>query len=217
MSLTSSLLDPLCASQKASIANAFWGMTRDELQIGDCILSDAYWRFYVKECERALHDGGRHVLARTHQDLVDITKLLQERHSRDHIRDQLRSKLTKTHENENELVDRAIDLAATLLLMIDCTNIEYGFNGSQQLEWKAGSLERCLQTHFGTNTVLGHQGVKLPRIFNAKNLECIAGIIITPTANLLDHLRLTDDDTRLYIFHHVSYLKRQSIEYVRKD
>lgn len=212
MTLTASLLDPPCSAIRDDIANSFWPSTNTQNQLRDHALSDTYWRFYENECERALHDGGRHVLARTQQDILDITKLLQERQSRDDIRKQLRLKLTKSHDNEDELVDRAIDLAATLLLMVDCTNVEYGFNGNRQLEWKENSLEHCIRSYFDIKPALGHEGVKLPRVFNAKTLKHIAGIEIMPTSNLLDHLRLTDDDTRLYVFHHVSYLRRQPKE-----
>jgi hypothetical protein len=210
MALAVSLLDPLCPSTKANIAKAFWPPAQTQHQFDDRCLSDAYWQYYQKECERALHDGGRHVLARTHQDLVDIVLLLQDGQTRDSIHETLRLKLNKKHDNEEELVSRAIDLAASLLLMIDCTNIEYGFNGSRQLEWTQGSIQHCVSTHFRQRPTLGHEGVKLPRMFNARALESIAGIQILPTANLLDHLRLAEDDTKLYVFHHASYLKFQS-------
>ncbi len=209
MSLATSLLEPTCSVVRAGVAKAFWNTPNRTGRIASLIISEAYWNFYEKECERALHDGGRHVLVRTHQDLVDIAGFIRDEQSRDQIQEKLRLKLTKSHPNEDELVDRAIDLTATLLLMVDCTNVEYGFSGNQQLEWKHASLKQCLQAHFDSKPELGHEGVKLPRIFNAVNLERIAGIDIVPTSNLLDHLRLFDDDTRLYIFHHASCLKRQ--------
>ncbi|KAH6642297.1 hypothetical protein C7974DRAFT_302775 [Boeremia exigua] len=210
MSLTTSLLEPPCPKTKSSIIDAFWKPSSIPGPLVNPNISDVYWKFYHKECERALHDGGRHVLARTHQDLVDIATLIHEQQSREHIRQKLRQKLTRTHDNEDELVNRAIDLTATLLLMVDCTNVEYGFSGNQQLEWKTDSLTQCLETYFGTKPELGHEGVKLPRIFNVGNLDRIAGIEIVPTANLLDHLRLVDDDTQLYVFHHAAFLKRQA-------
>lgn len=209
MALADSLLDPLSSVTKETIANIFWGRNQHD-QTTSHDIADTYWQSYRKECERALHDGGRHVLARTHQDILDIATLLLERQSRDDIRQKLRLKLTKTHANEDELINRAIDLTATLLLMVDCTNVEYEFTGHHQLEWEKGSLEDCVRSYFDARPALGHEGVKLPRIFNAKNLECVAGIEILPTSNLLDHLRLTDDDTKLHVFHHMSYLRRQT-------
>lgn len=210
MALAHSLLEPSSYACKDSIANTFWGRKDAQNQLDHHAISDTYWKFYEKECERALHDGGRHVLARTHQDLLDIVTLLLQGQNRRDIRQKLRLKFTRPHDNEDELLDRAIDLAATLLLMVDCTNVEYGFTGHHQLEWVEGSLEDCVRSYFDTKPALGHEGVKLPRIFNAKQLECIAGIEILPTSNLLDHLRLTDDDTKLHVFHHTSYLRRQT-------
>jgi hypothetical protein len=35
-----------------------------------------------------------------------------------------------------------------------------------------------------------------------------------PTNNLVDHLRLTDDDTKVCIFNHASFLKMQNQSYV---
>lgn len=210
MALAHSLLEPPSSETKYSIANTFWGRKDAQHHLEHHAISDTYWKFYEKECERALHDGGRHVLARTHQDLLDIVTLLLQQQNRVDVRRKLRLKFTKPHDNEDELIDRAIDLAATLLLMVDCTNVEYGFTGHHQLEWKEGSLENCVRSYFNTKPALGHQGVKLPRIFNAKQLESIAGVEILPTSNLLDHLRLTDDDTKLHVFYHMSYLKRQT-------
>ena len=211
-----SLVDPLDAPTKHHITSTLWSRAQADNPPHGTLTSEAYWLFYKNECDRALHDGGRHVLARTHQDIVDVVHFLQERRSRDFIREKLRLKLTKVHDNDEELIDRAIDLSANLLLMIDCTDIEYGFSGHQQLEWKNGSLEDCIRSHFGLKPVLGHNGVKLPRIFNAMNLGRIAGIEIVPTSNILDHLRLIDDDRRVYIFHHSTFLSQQSKRCARR-
>lgn len=209
------LLDPLDQPTKNSVLDAFWGrpsFQSSQLCTGNAL--EVYWAFYHRTCEHALYDGGRHVLARTHQDIVDLISLFKEGLPRDTIRQRLRLKLTKTHHNEDELVDRAIDLAASLLLMIDFGSIEYGFSGRQQLEWSTEPLKDCVSSYFESTSVLGHEGVKLQRVFNALNLDRIAGVEIVPTTNLLDHLRLTDDDTKLYVFHHASFLKRQSQMYV---
>ncbi|KAI6753907.1 hypothetical protein HG530_013083 [Fusarium avenaceum] len=46
-------------------------------------------------------------------------------------------------------------------------------------------------------------------IFDAWGLENIAGIKTEFTDNLVDHLRLTNNNTQLYIFHQVAYLEQQ--------
>ncbi|KAF2468727.1 uncharacterized protein BDR25DRAFT_315715 [Lindgomyces ingoldianus] len=217
--LTTGLLEtPLHSSTQNTIIDSFWGpvpiLHRRSL---DGIDLEAYWSFYFKECEHALHDGGRHVTARTHQDILDIVALLRDHESRDDIRDSLRSKLSRTYLNEGDLLDSSIDLAARLLLMIDFGNLQYGFSGRRQLRWDKGRLKDYLKSYFGTPPALGHDRVKLERVFNACNLGRIAGVELIPTDNLIDHLRLTDDDTKVYIFHHASFLKCQSRSTIMPD
>lgn len=103
-------------------------------------------------------------------------------------------------------MDRSINLASTLLLMIDFDDVPYSFSGRQRLQWDTGTLKTCLQAYFNDPPVLGHEGVKFQRVFHAMNLERIAGVQVIPTNNLLDHLRLTHDDTRLHVFNHISFL-----------
>ncbi|OAL46503.1 hypothetical protein IQ07DRAFT_658698 [Pyrenochaeta sp. DS3sAY3a] len=169
---------------------------------------EVYFKFYRSRCESALHDGGRHALVRTHQDVIDIVIALKAGDTREKIQQELRLKLKRSHDNEDELIDRSIDLAASLWLMIDFGNIQYGFCG-RQLQWSGGHLDSCVNQELNTHPSLGHEGVKLQRIFNALNLDRIVGVKILPTANLLDHLRLTDDDTKLYVFHYASILHKQ--------
>ncbi|ORY17108.1 hypothetical protein BCR34DRAFT_622064 [Clohesyomyces aquaticus] len=208
MSLDSSVLDsPLPLSIENAIIDCCWGAVPTLNQHGDL---RAYWSFYSKECENALHDGGRHTTVRTHRDILDIVKLLKNDTPRGEIRQSLRSKLSKTHQNEDELLGSSIDLAARLLLMIDFGNLQYGFSGRRQLCWDQGCLRDNLESYFCTPPALGHERVKLERVFNARNLGRIAGVEIVPTNNLVDHLRLTDDDTKVYIFNHASFLKLQS-------
>lgn len=51
--------------------------------------------------------------------------------------------------------------------------------------------------------------VKLEKIFNAKNLGQIAGIDIIWTDNIADHLRVSDEDQKVALFHHVCFLEYQ--------
>jgi hypothetical protein len=72
-----SLLVALEPSTKEHIAHALWGSPPDQLsfrQEDDPL--GAYWRFYQQECERALHDQERHILSRTHQDVLDVVQPL---------------------------------------------------------------------------------------------------------------------------------------------
>jgi hypothetical protein len=211
---TDLLLDTITPATKYTLLESIWGLNAAQLQKDDNALLIAYWQYYQATCAHALHDGGRHNLARTHQDIIELIGRMRNGDTRDDLRVALQSKLSRIHHDEEEILDSTIDLAASLLLMIDFGNAKHGFSSSRQLEWCQGSLWDCLITYFSARRQLGHDGVKLPRTFNARNLDKIAGVEFVPTTNLLDHLRLTDDDTKVYVFHHVAFLKLQSQRYI---
>ncbi|KAI1848604.1 hypothetical protein JX265_011542 [Neoarthrinium moseri] len=208
--MDSSLLDtPYDHLTKLKITDAFWGNDCNKRLSEATIGLSQFWTYYGKECAHALHDGGRHIALRTHLDVVELVHDIREGHHRDTIKKSLQSKLAETHENEDELLDNSIDLAASLLLMCDCgSSSSHGFSGRAEVRWKAGlSLRGFLAIYFGQIPVLGHEKVKLERNFIGKNLERIAGIRIVWTDNLADHLRLIDDDTKVQVFHHASFLE----------
>lgn len=202
-----SLLEPLQPATKITITEHFWG-TQPSLR-----LPEAYWNFFVEECRRALDDGGSRNLARTHHDLIEIVTSLKSGHVRRDTQDLLRQKLTKLHENELQLIDGAIDLCASLLLMTDFGQAEHYFSGRRKLDWTSGKLDECVSLGFDRTSSLEHKGIKLERTFNAESLNRLSGLRIIPTTNLLDHLRLTNDDTKVHIFHHASFLNYQLERY----
>ena len=206
-SQTASLLGPLQPDTKIAITRHFWGGQPD------LIIPEAYWEFFADECQGALHDGGSHSLARTHDDLIETVTSLKSGHLRHETQDLLRHKLTKAHQNELELIDNTIDLCASLLLMTDFGQAEHNFSVRRKLEWTSGTLQECISLGFDRTSSLEHKGIKLERTFNAESLNRFAGLKIIPTTNLLDHLRLTNDDTKVHIFHHASFLNHQLERY----
>jgi hypothetical protein len=206
-SQTASLLGPLQPDTKIAITHHFWG-SQPDLKI-----PEAYWIFFADGCQRALDDGGSHSLARTHDDLIETVTSLKSGHLRHETQDILRDKLTKVHENELELIDNTIDLCASLLLMTDFGQAEHCFSGRRKLDWTSGTLQECVSVGFNRTPSLEHKGIKLERTFNAESLNRFAGLKIVPTTNLLDHLRLTNDDTKVHIFHHASFLNHQLERY----
>ncbi|KAJ4333706.1 hypothetical protein N0V95_009358 [Ascochyta clinopodiicola] len=203
-SQVASLLDPLQPSTQLAIVEKFW----DVNLVPE--VSQAYWVFYSEECDRALQDDGRYVLARTVQDVLDAVVSLKADHFRENTRNVLRDKFTKAHPNELELIDRSIDLSATLLLMMDFGSARHVFSGRRRLNWVDGTLRDCVASAFDSTPTLDHKGIKLQRTFSAQSLVQLAGVQLVPTTNLLDHLRLTNNDTQLHVFHHASFLKNQS-------
>lgn len=214
--LDSSLLAlPLSDHTKTLIAHELWHSpsTQRHLLEGHVDLR-AYWTYYVEECSHALHDGGRHVSVRTHRNVVDIAQKLKDPILRDDLRDALKATLSSpTPPNEDELLDSSIDLVARLLLMLDFGNILYGFCGRAQLDWDKGILKDFVHSYFNVPPVHTHERVKLEKTFNGRNLGRIAGIEIVWTNNLADHLRMTDDDTKVAVFHHASFLECQFQKY----
>lgn len=56
--------------------------------------------------------------------------------------------------------------------------------------------------------VLDPETTKLENNFTAINLK-LAGLEVVWTDNLIDHLRMSDDDTKVHIFHHAAFLECQ--------
>ncbi|QKD52281.2 uncharacterized protein FOBCDRAFT_291101 [Fusarium oxysporum Fo47] len=207
--LDSSLLDlPLPQLTKTTIASECWASRYQDPRLNSVDFDlQSFWTYYNKECARALHNGGRYVALRSHRDVVDCIRKLKSGMLRHDIKEELREKLTALHDNEDEMLDNSIDLAASLLLMISFCSFAYGFSGRSHLRWSHGSLESFVSTYFDPGAAqLAKENVKMEKIFTARNLCRIAGLDIVWTDNLVDHLRLTDDDRRVHVFHHASFL-----------
>jgi len=208
---------PVSQLTKNTIFSHLWGGRTTTSATGqrlcgsdpDAIDLDAYWTYYTKECSNALHDSGRHVATRTHADIIDCVSMLRSGMLRDDIKSALHSRLSSQHTNEDEMLDNSIDLAASLLLMANFGSYSYGFSGQSSVCWNKGSLQEFLQRYFEPERKLANENVKLEKIFKASNLDRIAGLEIVWTDNLADHLRMTDDDKRVHIFHHASFLEAQ--------
>ncbi|CZR37436.1 uncharacterized protein FPRO_02304 [Fusarium proliferatum ET1] len=183
--LDSSLLDlPLQQLTKTTIASEYWASPHQNQRLNSVDFDlQSFWTYYSKECTRALHNGGRYVAMRSHRDVVDCIRKLKRGMLRHDIKEELRENFTALHDNEDEMLDNSIDLAASLLLMISFCSF--------------------------TSSQLAKENVKMEKIFTARNLCRIAGLDIVWTDNLVDHLRLTDDDCRVHVFHHASFLHVQ--------
>jgi len=204
---------PIHAPVKHEIIEQFWGPNALPRQLHNGEASsnlslDIYFNYYTERCRRALHDGGRHVCAGTHKDTIDIVRHLKKPATREDIKQWIPA-LNPSPPNEAEKRDGFIDLAASLLLMIDFGSLHYGYSGRKKLNWERATLKEFIHDHFSTSPALGHERVKLEKVFNARNLGRIAGVEIAWTDNLADHLRVFDEDKKVYIFHHASFLEHQ--------
>lgn len=194
-----------CHKLKQHIAAALWDTPGSEIAS-----LNFFFTYYAKQCELiALHEGGIYVSLKTHQDIMRIVQLFKDNRTHDEI-----LLLTSTSGADSQR-DYSIDLAARLYLMMEFGNLPYVYSGCKQLEWVQGSLRDFVVERFGKKPELGHDNIKLEKVFNARNLRKIGGIEVAWTANLADHLRLMKGDKVVAVFHHASFLRRQQ-RYARK-
>lgn len=98
--------------------------------------------------------------------------------------------------------------------MIDVGALRHGLRlGQTPRMWVKGTLRDFVNSVFPPSTTLSDD-LKLEKLFNARNLERVAGIQVVWTSNIADHLQLEDDDTSVRIFSHASFLELHRDWYV---
>ncbi|KAH7397461.1 hypothetical protein BKA66DRAFT_454396 [Pyrenochaeta sp. MPI-SDFR-AT-0127] len=177
-----------------------------------CSKQERDWKpflsYYTQQCKHALHDRGKHVLVRTHQQILDITSQFRQLVPREEINSNLRQLFTSKSDREQEILNNSIDLAARLYLMISIGDSKYAVSSGTSLIWEKGNLKDFLSTYFNEPYVLSGSNIKFEKTFNAYTLERIAGIKVKWTNNLIDHLRIIEaDEKTVEIFPHASFLK----------
>lgn len=159
-----------------------------ERSLGDMTLK-SYFEYYTSQSDIALHDCGRHVSVRTHQDIIGISDHLRQGLTRDAIKQRLhlRPQVSKAIASQERALDASINLTVRLLLMLEIGCIQNTFSGYKTLTWECGSLQEFVSNLFGHPQTLRDERVKLEKIFIARNLWRIARIEIVWTNNLADH------------------------------
>ncbi|KAK8085681.1 hypothetical protein PG997_006952 [Apiospora hydei] len=171
--------------------------------------SQPYFDFYSSKCLEYLADGGRNVFQRTHADVVKIS----DRILRGDAREDILAYVTSLEENGCQksysrcYAEHSVDLCATLLTMTDIGECNFKLSMQDFVTWTTGPLRHALTSHFVLTRTLEARDMRLDGVFNAPNLTRIGGIRILWTSNLANHLRLTEDDTAVFIYHHASFLK----------
>ncbi|KAH7230710.1 hypothetical protein B0J15DRAFT_518151 [Fusarium solani] len=94
--------------------------------------------------------------------------------------------------------------------MTEIGQSQIGLSGQTPVRWEGNSLETTLSEHFIPQKALTVDNAKLGKLFTGRNLSRIGGIKIIWTTNLADHLRLTDDDQAVFVFHCTSFLRFQA-------
>ncbi|PVH68689.1 hypothetical protein DL98DRAFT_564625 [Cadophora sp. DSE1049] len=173
---------------------------------------------YFSYYEKALESCRSNSLISSHRDIINLLAKAQQKDTtrsslEEYLQKQFQSKQT---EEADEIVEDKIDLALRLLLMVptggySTANRYITLSGGTKLNWKDGTVHELVKREFPVQNSM-KEPVKLERIFNARNLERIAGVEVRWTSNLADHLRMRDDDKAVEIFHYTTFLKLQQDE-----
>jgi hypothetical protein len=210
---------------RTEIMKEFWGT--DAFSFGSRrslnLEGDSYFRYYEEQFGLAINNGRQFRSVATCQNLVDIIqKLRDERHDRQTVRQWFRKRLqvedsrrnllqtASTNESDalddvDELADEVINLAMRLWLMMPIGGFRQVCGPERVLEWKSGCVKDFLIQQFPKRHS-PTECASLEKVFNARNLKRLGGIRIVWTNNLADHLCLRDDDTKVSVFHHATFL-----------
>jgi len=159
----------------------------------------------------------RQYFPKKYQDLIEIANLIKSSKTREEIKDILRSRLpTPRPTYENEILDFAVNLTTNLLVMMQLGSERAAVFGDKEcktfalgLVWNTGPLKENIESFFAHTRTLQSSNLKLDSYFTAQNIERIVGIHIVFSDNLLDQLRLINDDRCLIIFHQGAFLRSQ--------
>jgi len=179
--------------------------------------SDAYFGYYAEQSRQFLSDGGRHATVRTHQDILDAAEQIQRdlESDRNELMRRLKQSISSLittlpsdSRNGDKMLIGTLNLTARLVLMMEVGTLEHAFTGTTTIVWPPGkSLRQSAEEHFAAPPILLDESVRLEKLFIAHNLSRIAGLEIVWTDNLADHLLLTNDNRKVHIFHHVTFLR----------
>jgi hypothetical protein len=165
--------------------------------------------FYCRDqCATALSDNPKSL--KSHGDILNIIRSFTSRTPSSEPPYSQESLSPLGHDEEERYW---INFAARVLTMIDVGELRQGVRlGQTPRTWTHGTLKEFVSSCFPKTVQL--ERVKLEKIFNARNLEHIAGIQVIWTSNMADHLQLEDDDTRVKLFSHASFLDLHRTSYV---
>jgi hypothetical protein len=197
---------PLSSQDRRKIISTIFANPGSDLElIGTSKSYFAYYQRLIETCDNSL--------TISHEQIADLITILKDPlHSRESIQNVLRAKVHKDEADESEeIVEKSINLGVRLLLMVP-TGVfatfgrSFTLSGETRLSWSGGTIRDLVCQEF-TPQYKMKESIKLERIFNARNLENIAGIEVRWTSSLADHLRMRDDDKAVEIFHYATFLK----------
>lgn len=179
---------------------------------------DAYFEYYAHQCDlfsieqsdclTQSSTRGSHIT--THQDIANVADLLAAgTRDRNAVIQDLRAPNSVSDDGSSITEDDlavSINWVARLMTMVDIGKLSYAFSSRKPLLWETGSLRDFLAEIFDPRGP-DQSHVRLEKTFNARNLIRLAGVEVEWTNDLASHLSLRDDDTKLLVFHHATFLE----------
>jgi hypothetical protein len=160
-----------------------------------------FTHWYEEQCS----DRTGAIAKLSHEDLLQIVELLKDPTATyDLLKETVPRKIPVLQTDVQ--VESGLILAARIWTISSIGDLKQCLSFGSNIAWKSGSLRNTLDDYYVLPPKSG-ENFKIPKLFNAVNLNRIAGIKICWTSNLLDHLQMTDDERMVHIFHHVSFLK----------
>jgi hypothetical protein len=192
----------------SKILNCIWPDFGTQLNTTDW---KQYSIYFKTQCGIALKDQGKHVLARTLEDIALVRSLLARQITREELNSRMKTDFPTQKPCEPKIIDNTIDLVARLCLMINVRSCEFSDTRQTPLHWNKGSLQSFLAEHFCQPHVLPYRDISLNHQFTAENLVKIAGFRIKWTDNLADHLKIIDEiGLVVLVFKHVFFLEQHN-------
>ncbi|OAL06617.1 hypothetical protein IQ06DRAFT_288493 [Phaeosphaeriaceae sp. SRC1lsM3a] len=203
---------PIRPRTKQDIVRELWPSVLDSKTAQSALDWGPYFIYYQDQCAAALHEQGRHVIARTHQHIIEVVRKIEQGRTQSDIRTDLRGWFQTTTQlsDQNKIIDNTIELAARLYFMVNIGSYHSMVTQGTRLPWNDCDPKQIMHDAF-KKTFLGpsETKIRLEKDFTAFNLQRIADFRICWTDNFADHLRVVDDDRVVAIFHHASFLHRQ--------
>ena len=201
---------PLCPRAKCSILNTIFDCKYEPGDFqNDSTLGEKYFEYY----QNAVGNCRAHSTTDSHRKILDLVSLLkQPTATKSSTESTLAKKLPDDElDDSDDIIQDSINLAVRLLVMMPTgVFITRGrsvtVSGDTKLNWNEGTITDLITNELAPENHM-REAVKLEKIFNARNIERIAGIEIRWTSNLADHMRMRDDDTAAEIFHYASFLE----------
>ncbi len=196
---------PISLAVRRAIINTVFDLelTEDDFQTRNNGFEAYFDDWYEEQCEAA---AGQ-VSVKTQRDILDVIACLQRRSASD-SRAVIATILNQTdlRFGSGKRLGASIILAARLWLVISIGTFQHSQTPGRIVPWGEGALTDSIGEAFRVSSSCTDI-VKFPKSFNAASVERVAGIKICWTSNLADHLSMEDDDTKVMMFHQMSFLE----------